>query len=531
MKVKVHLPYGYGRSVYTKDLHGRPIFARTSPMFDINMYADDGTNVTDAYPHTVRLGPDMYNLMNHIAPNIASRLGEDLQWEGDVDDGRSFLKKNKDLYGYFGYGDSPLEMRMMDHAVSIPEDAVHLIGVGKDPLPKSDFGTDYSGRPNFLYSKLLKEDDSDKSSKSKSAILTNILNLSQDFSPLFGPLYPFKDISYNPKAKTDVEEARKVMQKRYRLTDEQAAALPIDKIAIFMSKYAPRTTDHYVPKFNPDGTPVLTEKGEPLFIPIPLVQPTPFYNFKHPMYEKDPQAAWDMMKDYKSAMSNWSSLGSAPSFAEWTGVPSMTAKGVIRPINYNAEYSRKAVKPGYFTELRINGDDKPHVKVIKKSGDVLERNVPTGVGRFANDTEARENYLQVKADAKQAQRRDAIEKQTLANMKEDSAKVSEDELLKQLTTGEGRRKWRVLADLTAKRLSSELGFDRERAKEIAKKAFNHAVTDKNVLKYKSMLDASSGDNDAHDAVGRTLIYDALNADPDKRNYTDLFDSLSANKAF
>ena len=86
------------------------------------------------------------------------------------------------------------------------------------------------------------------------------------------------------------------------------------------------------------------------WIPIPLVQDMPIYNLKHPMWEENPEAAWNLVHDPASAL-NWREWGTAPSYADYTGLTSATKGGEIRPRDYLLYNSRMAQKPGYFEDF------------------------------------------------------------------------------------------------------------------------------------------------------------------------------------
>ena len=95
---------------------------------------------------------------------------------------------------------------------------------------------------------------------------------------------------------------------------------------------------------------MLNSEGKPVWMPIPLTQDLPIYNFSHPMWDTDPAKAWGLIHDPSSAL-NWKSWGKAPTFADYTGKTSMTAKGAIRPRDYYLANLKIAGRPGYFEDL------------------------------------------------------------------------------------------------------------------------------------------------------------------------------------
>lgn len=322
MKAVVTLPYGYGRAYYDKDR-----FAKSAPVFDVSVFSDNGNAVQEPYPYKVKMGPDMYNFLSRVMPALAARKGEDLTYEGVVENRRKY---RPGFYAYYGYGNRPEAYLGSNY-----DTGVGLIGYGDTPSPKRSFGKDYSGHDNFLYSVELDSPElNDNESKSK--ILTNILNDSWDFSPLLAPNYHFTDTKYN--AEED------------------------------LLGRGPRKTDHWVPRVDKNtGLVVYKEDGvTPQFVPIPLVQDMPIYNLKHPAWGIDPEAAWNMISDPESVM-DWRKWDKAPSYADFTGRMARTNKGVIRPRDYLLYNSRIAARDGYFEdypELK----EKAHEKFLDIKG-------------------------------------------------------------------------------------------------------------------------------------------------------------------
>lgn len=307
MKVKVTLPHGYGRSFLGKNDKGVLTFARSMPTFNFEAFDDEGNRLQEAYPSTAKMGPEMYRMLSQILPAIAARHNEGLTYEGKVE---QKPRKAKELYAYYGFGDNPLSAYG-----PIENQGVGLIGFGETPSPKTSFGKDYAGHDNFLYSKKL-DAPSPLGSNSRSKVLTNILNDSWDFNPLLGPEYEFTDTNYDPD------------------NDPEGKG--------------PIPTDHWVPRKDPvTGELMYKDDGRLKFMPVPLVQNLPIYNLKHPAYEEDENAAWDLVNDIDSAM-NWQKWGKTPSYADYTGLTSKTEKGDQRVLDYLLYNSRLADKPGYF---------------------------------------------------------------------------------------------------------------------------------------------------------------------------------------
>lgn len=300
MKVKVRLPGDYGRAFAGKDR-----FVKSEPVFDIEAYDDRGNRVQDPYPAKVRMGPDMYELLSYIMPSLAARRGEDLTYEGKVE---QKPRKTKAKYAYYGLGRNP--------ETGLDNDGIGLIGYGDTDIPNiSKFGY-LNGTPNYMYSRLLAA-PSPLGSNSRSQVLTNILNDSWDFNPLLGPLYEYTDLDYDEAA--DLEGK------------------------------GPKPTDNWVPRVDPvNGGFMRREDGSVVFMPIPLVQNLPIYNLKHPAWREAAVKGWNLVNDPVSYM-DWASWGKAPSYADYTGRTSKTDKEEkLRELDYLLYNMKLAETPGYF---------------------------------------------------------------------------------------------------------------------------------------------------------------------------------------
>lgn len=305
MKVKVTLPKGYGRAYAGADR-----FEKSIPTFNVMAFDNNGNAVQEPYPTRVKMGPEMYDFLSRIMPRLAARHGEDLNYEGIVEENRD--RKPKHKYIYYGYGNNPFSVGGTDNYPIGP------IGYGDEERPKNIGTFGYiNGKPNYLYS-LLADAPSPLGLETKSQVLTNILNDSWDFSPLLAPIYKFKDMEYDPENDPDEK--------------------------------GPRPTDHWVPRFDESGKAMINpETGKPIWMPIPLVQDMPIYNLKYPLWEENPEAAWSLIHDPTSAI-DWKTWNKAPSYADYTGMTSRTEGGEIRPRDYLLANSRLAEKPGYFED-------------------------------------------------------------------------------------------------------------------------------------------------------------------------------------
>lgn len=288
---------------------------RAIPTFSMRATYDSGDRLTEL-PESVYLSPDFYRLITRILPGLAAAKNESVHYTGSVISDKSDIVP-AGYYAYYGYSRphgriGPAEPR-----------GIELLGYGKSAFPSSQRFGSLNGKPNFVHSEKLDKPLTLKESiinnKRKSDILTNILNDSLDFNPLFGPKYVFEDVEYDPANDPD--------------------------------KKGPRPTDHWVPK-QVNGVPVLREDGTQVYMPVPYTMELPIYNFKHPMWEKDPEAAWALVTDVNSP-DEWATWGTAPSHATYDGTTRMTEGGKygmseLSPIDYYKVNMRFANKPGYF---------------------------------------------------------------------------------------------------------------------------------------------------------------------------------------
>lgn len=330
------------RSKYDPD---KKKFYDASMGFDISAVDDKGNKIEE-FPKYVEFGPDLYKLLKHILPSAAARLNEDLHYKGVVPQKKI---NPHDLYAYYGYGDvgpsatvnGPLSASASPvagyhFAESHRGPRLQLLGYGETPFPanKSAFGTDYAGNPNYKYSERLLK-DSPMEHASKSAILTEILNSSKDFNPLFGPLYNYVDTMYDPK------------------NDPQ--------------KHGPRPTDRWIPRFDKLGHPIMRADGTQVHMPVPLVQNLPFYNFNSPMWEDEDKAKalWDKFQKEFSP-TDFTDWGETPIYANYDGTPmghfdDRTNEFVYKALDYPLFNLKLANNAGYFEfapELKAKAHEK-----------------------------------------------------------------------------------------------------------------------------------------------------------------------------
>ena len=320
-------------------------FYDASMGFDISAVDDKGNRIEEL-PKYVDFGPDLYRLLKHTLPSAAARLNENLKYKGVVP---NKPLQPHDLYAYYGYGDAGPSAKVnepLSDAMS-PAAGYHfareqkgprlrLLGYGETPTPanRNAFGVDYAGQPNYKYSeKLLK--DSPLEHASKSAILTNILNYSNDFSPLFSPLYNYVDTTYDPK------------------NDPQ--------------KHGPRPTDRWIPRFDKLGHPIMRADGTQVYMPVPLVQNLPFYNFNSPMWEDEDNAKllWDkFQKSFDPT--DFADWGETPVYANYDGMPmghfdDRTQEFINKALDYPLFNLKLANDAGYFEfapELKAKAHEK-----------------------------------------------------------------------------------------------------------------------------------------------------------------------------
>lgn len=302
MKVKFTLPEGYTRSFFDKNnlLH----LAR--PMFDVEALKDDGNHIPDV-PEHVTFGPELYNMLRRLLPTIAAREGENILYEGKVNS--KLAKRPTSTYLYYGNTDQvdPRYAHLTLKPSSDPASWLNVVGYGNSPTIPA--GVD------AILAKKMTSLASPHGSTSRSQVLTNILNGVQDFSPLFSPLYRYEDPEYDPD--NDPEEK------------------------------GPRPTDHWVPRFDETGNRMFTKEGKPMWMPIPLVQDLPYYNFNAD-YWKHPDDTFDYDIEDPVAWKHW---GTAPLYSDYTGKRAVTDAGLPKSFDYYLENNKLAKKNGYFPNI------------------------------------------------------------------------------------------------------------------------------------------------------------------------------------
>lgn len=335
MHFDVMLPYGQGRSFFDNG-----IFNRAEPVFKIKQYTDSAyanelekrkamgdranyNNFDDADAAEVPFGPLLYQYLNQYAPYAARRVGEDMHFHGIV--GKQ-PHEIPGLYAYYGVGD-PAD-NVIAHAMKggshNPVGAhagggygIHVLGYGDTAFPKQDFGRSPSGIENFMYSEKVDDPTLDNTSEAKSRVLTNILNGPMDFSPLFAPLYKYTDPDYDPE---NDPEGR-----------------------------GPRTTGDWVPRTK-DGQIIYKPDGSMSMRPVFPFMSMPIYNFRHPMWQKDPVDAWNLINSYDDAI-DWKKWGAAPIFADYSGNAALNSKGEPKDIDYYLENMKRLSKPGWMVDF------------------------------------------------------------------------------------------------------------------------------------------------------------------------------------
>lgn len=303
MKTVLRLPYGFGRAHM-----GDGKFTRAEPVFDVRMLDDEGNNVTDAYPSQVRFGPELYRFLRQLVPAIAARRGEDNVFEGIVDRRPSNVKEQ---YAYYGVGGvNPLTGTL--------NPGLGLMGFGDNPHPNGFGANAGKNMGDVLYVRKANA-PSPIPTKDRSGVLTNILNGSQDFNPFFAPVHKFVDPDYDPK------------------NDPEGKG--------------PRPTDVWVPRKDPATGHVMTRPdGSKVWMPVPRTQPLPIYNFSHPKWEEDPEAAWDMVRDAET-LRDWKGHGIANASANFEGETRMSKRsGEPFPYDFYENNLKVAATPGYYDD-------------------------------------------------------------------------------------------------------------------------------------------------------------------------------------
>lgn len=321
MKVKMKLPWSTTRTQFSPNK-----IIKYAPTFEVESYYDNGMSArNDFIPDKVRMGPDLYRFMRDMKAYAASK-GEDLTWKGEVAPRPNLGNSNTYRYAYYGYGPKHIS----DQWRGDDPFNIGIIGYGPTKEPQSDFGAQANGVPNYQFSELMEAPS--KASLNKSDILTNILNYSHDFSPLFGPKYSYRDPDYD-----------------WEHPDPN---------------HPPRPTDNWVPRIDPKtGSIALNAEGKVIFMPVPLTQDLPIYNFNHPLWQEDPEAAWNLI-DENNPLSQYefTKWGTADKYADYDGAVKMNKSKYAprpKPIDYYLTNMKLAQRGGYF-------EDWPEAKKAKE---------------------------------------------------------------------------------------------------------------------------------------------------------------------
>ena len=132
--------------------------------------------------------------------------------------------------------------------------------------------------------------------------------------------------------------------------------IPDEDVVKFMSTYAASPTDNWVPRVDPVTHQVIRdENGRMKKMPVPLTMGMPIYNFNHPMWQRDPEAAWNMIDSFESAM-DFDKYGVAPKYADYKGNISATEGGKARVMDYPIAIRKQAETEGYFPEFDLGGN-------------------------------------------------------------------------------------------------------------------------------------------------------------------------------
>jgi len=132
--------------------------------------------------------------------------------------------------------------------------------------------------------------------------------------------------------------------------------IPDEDVVKFMSTYSASPTDHWVPRIDPVTHELIRdENGRMKKMPVPLTMGMPIYNFNHPMWQRDPEAAWNMIDSFESAM-DFDKYGVAPKYADYKGNISATEGGKARVMDYPLAIRKQAETEGYFPEFDLGSN-------------------------------------------------------------------------------------------------------------------------------------------------------------------------------
>ena len=369
MKVKVKMPGDYVRHIIMEP--GKSdILAK--PTFTIEPYTDDEVLMNDLVTQ-MPYGPEFYNYITKVLPRIAARNNEGLIFSGEVGERRP--NRVSDRLADTFYGHPMYDYYGIDEENNPEGDRLMWIGEGTAAHPRN--------LPGFIHSiyKGWKDPDYRRykdSAQKKSDILTNILNLSHDFTPLLGPKTPYRDPDYPwdkyPKGNVKVSDEdynRKIRSRIHSLEQElkyPSSRLPRDPASIkdeikfwkenYNKGFLPAPGDDIIPLTVKD---VKTGEDKRIFIPTAHILNMPLYNWNSRLFDfygDKPEQIWKMFEN-KDTKNDWSQWNKANQIAMYNG--EIDPKyNVNSPYEYLVENAKLAGK-GYFDKYLRSLDIKPNL--------------------------------------------------------------------------------------------------------------------------------------------------------------------------
>ena len=388
MKVKVKMPGNYARHIITEP--GKSdVMAKAD--FEITPYDDDERSPISSLATKMSYGPEFYKYITRILPREAARRGEGILFSGEV--GEPKPKHKIDLPDtYFGHP-------IYDYYGGMDEDYGYL-GSGSARHPKNVPGFQFSIYKGWQDPQRKRYQDS---AERKSKILTNILNNSKDFSPLLGPIAPYKDPSYpwdeypegdvkvksedyNRKLRSRIDQLEhelKYTSNRNPRDPEEILAEIEDLKSSIDKGFAPAPGHERIPIVLTDPK---TGKEKKVFIPIPHTLNMPLYNWNSRLFDFNydtPEKIWQMFSRPDSK-SDWGIWGLANAVADYEGNID-ESYNTNKPYNYLVENS-KLVDKGYFDDIAksrsISGDKS---KAPEAEGRVFRLNDITQTPEYHNN--------------------------------------------------------------------------------------------------------------------------------------------------
>ena len=389
MKVKVKMPGDYVRHIITEP--GKPDIL-SKPVFDIEPYTNNGVLISSLATR-LPYGPDFYNYITKILPHEAKSgrwFGTDddegIIFRGEVGEQRPTNRKIDMPDTYFGH---PMyDYYGIDEENNPEGDKLLWLGEGSVAKPRNIPGFIHSVYKGWRDPEYRRFADS---AQHKSDILSNILNISHDFTPLLGPKTPYKDPDYPwdkyPEGDIKVKDEKYNQKIRARIASlEHELKYPTrlnardkddikEEIEYWKGQidkgFGPAPGDDIIPLKVKD---VRTGGDKRIFIPTAHTLNMPLYNWNSRLFDfYEPKQVFEMLEN-KDSKYNWELWNKANQIADYKGDIDKRYN-IKNPYDYVVENAKLAGK-GYFDDYARSLD----LDAYKKEADPIVKKVMTSKG-------------------------------------------------------------------------------------------------------------------------------------------------------